>query len=62
MSEILINELRDGVIGRITMETPSMRDAEELVVEQLRIEAQLKLAAKEQEKKDRRARARKNRR
>ena len=62
MSEILINELRDGVIGRITMETPAMRDAEELVVEQLRIDAQLKLAAKEQEKKDRRARARKNRR
>ncbi|MBQ4844849.1 ribosome biogenesis GTPase YlqF [Pseudoalteromonas sp. MMG013] len=62
MSEILINELRDAVIGRITMETPEMREREEVVVAQLRAQAEAKKAAKEEEKKQRRARARKNRR
>jgi ribosome biogenesis GTPase A len=62
MSEILINELRDAVIGRITMETPEMREQEELIVAKLRAEAEAKKAAKEEEKKQRRARARKNRR
>ncbi|TMO61590.1 ribosome biogenesis GTPase YlqF [Pseudoalteromonas aurantia] len=62
MSEILINELRDAVIGRITMETPEMREREEVVVAELRAQAEAKKAAKEEEKKQRRARARKNRR
>ncbi|WP_125718459.1 ribosome biogenesis GTPase YlqF [Pseudoalteromonas rubra] len=62
MSEILINELRDAVIGRITMETPQMRDDEEEMVAQLRQAAEAKKAAKEEEKRQRRARARKNRR
>ncbi|RZM84883.1 ribosome biogenesis GTPase YlqF [Pseudoalteromonas rubra] len=62
MSEILINELRDAVIGRITMETPQMRDEEEEMVAQLRQAAEAKKAAKEEEKRQRRARARKNRR
>ncbi|QPB84940.1 ribosome biogenesis GTPase YlqF [Pseudoalteromonas rubra] len=62
MSEILINELRDAVIGRITMETPQMRDEEEEMVAQLRLAAEAKKAAKEEEKRQRRARARKNRR
>ena len=62
MSEILINELRDGIIGRITMETPQMREEEEVMVAGLRAAAEAKKAAKEEEKKQRRARARKNRR
>jgi len=62
MSEILINELRDAIIGRITMETPAMRDEEEIMVAELRAAAEAKKAAKEEEKKLRRARARKNRR
>ena len=62
MSEILINELRDGIIGRITMETPAMREEEEVMVAGLRAAAEAKKAAKEEEKKQRRARARKNRR
>jgi len=62
MSEILINELRDGIIGRITMETPAMREEEEIMVAGLRAAAEAKKAAKEEEKKQRRARARKNRR
>ncbi|WP_462164831.1 ribosome biogenesis GTPase YlqF [Pseudoalteromonas xiamenensis] len=61
-SEILINELRDAVIGRITMETPAMREEEEVMVQQQREEAEAKKAAKAEEKKMRLARARKNRR
>ncbi len=61
-SEILINELRDAVIGRITMETPEMREREEEMVMELRAAAEAKKAAKEEEKRQRRARARKNRR
>ena len=59
---VLINELRDGIIGRITMETPAMREEEEVMVAGLRAAAEAKKAAKEEEKKQRRARARKNRR
>jgi len=62
MSEILINELRDGIIGRITMETPQMREEEEVMVAGLRAAAEAKKQAKEEEKLQRRARARKNRR
>ena len=62
MSEILINELRDAVIGRISMETPEMREAEEVMVADLRAKAEAKKQAREDEKKARRARARKNRR
>ncbi|AXQ99412.1 ribosome biogenesis GTPase YlqF [Pseudoalteromonas piscicida] len=62
MSEILINELRDAVIGRITMETPEMRESEEEMVAELRAQAEAKKAAREDEKRQRRARARKNRR
>ena len=38
-AEILINELRDAVIGRITMETPQMREREEQMVAELRAAA-----------------------
>ena len=62
MSEILINELRDAVIGRISMETPEMREEEEIMVAELRAQAEAKKQAREEEKKQRRARARKNRR
>ncbi|WP_105253886.1 ribosome biogenesis GTPase YlqF [Pseudoalteromonas sp. T1lg75] len=61
-SEILINELRDAVLGRVSMETPEMREREELMVAELRAAAEAKKAAKEEEKRQRRARARKNRR
>ncbi|WP_108652876.1 ribosome biogenesis GTPase YlqF [Dongshaea marina] len=62
MSELLINELRDGSLGAITLETPEMREQEELVVAEVRAAAEAKKEAKKQEKLDRRARARKNRR
>ncbi|KZN40666.1 ribosome biogenesis GTPase YlqF [Pseudoalteromonas luteoviolacea] len=62
MSEILINELRDAILGRVTMETPQMREDEEQMVAELRAAAEAKKAAREEEKRQRRARARKNRR
>ncbi len=62
MSEILINELRDAIIGRITMETPEMREHEETIVAEIRAKKAAKEAAKADEKLKRRARARKNRR
>ncbi|MCF2859712.1 ribosome biogenesis GTPase YlqF [Pseudoalteromonas sp. SMS1] len=62
MSEILINELRDAILGRVTMETPQMREDEELMVAEIRAAAEAKKAAREEEKRQRRARARKNRR
>ncbi|KZN44264.1 ribosome biogenesis GTPase YlqF [Pseudoalteromonas luteoviolacea] len=62
MSEILINELRDAILGRVTMETPQMREDEEQMVAEIRAAAEAKNAAREEEKRQRRARARKNRR
>ncbi|MBQ4813895.1 ribosome biogenesis GTPase YlqF [Pseudoalteromonas luteoviolacea] len=62
MSEILINELRDAILGRVTMETPQMREDEEQMVAEIRAAAEAKKAAREEEKRQRRARARKNRR
>ncbi|WP_261863357.1 hypothetical protein [Psychrobacter sp. JCM 18900] len=47
MSEILINELRSAKIGRITLETPAMTEAEEIVV------AEQRLAAEEKKKSER---------
>ncbi|PNK60565.1 ribosome biogenesis GTPase YlqF [Psychrobacter sp. FDAARGOS_221] len=61
MSEILINELRSGTLGRITLETPAMREEEDKLVEQLRAQAEEKRLAKIEEKKLRKRRARKNR-
>ncbi|WP_201544348.1 ribosome biogenesis GTPase YlqF [Psychrobacter sp. H7-1] len=61
MSEILINELRSGQLGRITLETPAMRIEEDKLVEQLRAEAEERRLAKIEEKKLRKKRARKNR-
>ncbi|MBO1530714.1 ribosome biogenesis GTPase YlqF [Psychrobacter sp. F1192] len=61
MSEILINELRSGTLGRITLETPKMREKELLLVEELRAQAEAKKQAREEEKKLRKKRARKNR-
>lgn len=61
MSEILINELRSGTLGRISMETPDMREAEEAVVAEQRIALEEKKVAKEEEKRLRRLRTRKNR-
>ncbi len=61
MSEILINELRSGTLGRISMETPEMREAEEAVVAEQRLAAEEKKTAKEEEKRLRRLKTRKNR-
>ena len=61
MGEILVNELRSGVLGQITLETPAMREKEEIMVEGLRAEAAAKKEAKLEEKRLRRLRARKNR-
>lgn len=59
VSALLINELRAGTLGRITLETPAMTEKEE--AEAREAEARLK-AEKEQKKLERRQRARKNRR
>lgn len=61
MSEILINELRSGTLGRITLETPEMMAAEEKVVAEQRLAAEAKKEAKLEEKRMRKKRARKNR-
>ncbi|TXD96136.1 ribosome biogenesis GTPase YlqF [Psychrobacter frigidicola] len=61
MSEILVNELRSGTIGRISLETPTMREAEEAVVAEQRIALEEKKLAKEEEKRLRRLKTRKNR-
>ena len=61
MSEILINELRSAKLGRITLETPAMSEAEELVVAEQRLAAEEKRIAKEEEKRLRRLKTRKNR-
>lgn len=61
MSEILINELRDGTLGRISLETPEMREAEEAVVAEQRIALEEKKKAREEEKRLRRLKTRKNR-
>ena len=61
MSEILINELRSGKLGDITLETPTMTEVEELVVAEQRIAAEEKRIAKEEEKRLRRLKTRKNR-
>jgi len=61
MSEILINELRSGQLGRITLETPAMREEEDKLVEALRAQAEEKRLARIEEKKLRKRRARKNR-
>ena len=61
MSEILINELRSAKLGRITLETPAMSEAEELIVAEQRLAAEEKRIAKEEEKRLRRLKTRKNR-
>ena len=61
MSEILINELRSGKLGNITLETPEMTEAEEIVVAEQRVAAEEKRIAKEEEKRLRRLKTRKNR-
>ena len=61
MSEILVNELRSGTIGRISLETPTMREAEEAVVAEQRIAIEEKKKAREEEKRLRRLKTRKNR-
>ncbi|WP_169393306.1 MULTISPECIES: ribosome biogenesis GTPase YlqF [Psychrobacter] len=61
MSEILVNELRAGQIGNITLETPAMREAEEIEVAQLRLAAEEKKKSKEEEKRLRRLKTKKNR-
>ena len=61
MSEILINELRSAKLGRITLETPAMTEAEELIVAEQRLAAEEKRIAKEEEKRLRRLKTRKNR-
>lgn len=61
MSEILVNELRSGTLGRITLETPKMREVELVLVEEIRTQAEAKKEAKLEEKRLRKKRARKNR-
>lgn len=61
MAEMLINELRSGTLGRITLETPAMRDEEYKLVEELRAQAEEKRLARIEEKKLRKRRAKKNR-
>lgn len=61
MSEILVNELRSGTLGRISLETPDMRETEELMVTEQRILAEAKKEAKLEEKRLRRLKTRKNR-
>ena len=61
MSEILVNELRSGTLGRITLETPEMMAVEEDVVAEQRLAAEAKKEAKLEEKRLRKKRARKNR-
>ena len=61
MSEILVNELRSGQLGRITLETPEMRVEEDTLVEALRAQAEEKRLARIEEKKLRKKRTRKNR-
>ncbi len=61
MSEILVNELRSGTLGRITLETPKMREVELLLVDEIRAQAEAKKEAKLEEKRLRKKRARKNR-
>ncbi len=61
MSEILVNELRSGMIGRISLETPEMREAEEAVVAEQRLADAERKKAKLEEKHQRKLRARKNR-
>lgn len=61
MYEMLINELRSGKIGRISLETPAMQVVEMAFVEELRKKAEEKKQAKLEEKRLRKLRARKNR-
>lgn len=61
MYEMLINELRSGKIGRISLETPAMQEEEQLLVAELRRQAEAKKQAKLEQKRLRKLRARKNR-
>lgn len=54
-SEILLNELRSGMLGQVTYETPEMVQAEEIKMEEVR-------AQKEAEKADKAAKRKKRRR
>ena len=47
-SEILLNELRDGTLGRLTLETPEMVDKEQII---LAADKAAKQAAKDARKK-----------
>lgn len=61
MYELLINELRSGIIGRVSLETPKMREAELVLVAEIRRKAEEKKQAKLEQKRLRKLRARKNR-
>lgn len=61
MYELFINELRSGKLGRISLETPSMQDKEQQLVDELKRQAELKKQAKLEQKRLRKLRARKNR-
>lgn len=47
VSEIILNELRDGTLGRLTMETPEMVEKEQIILAK---EKEAKKAAKEARK------------
>ena len=59
---IFLTELRSGKIGRITFETPQMREQELIIVEQARAEKAEKKALRLEEHKKKKSRTRKNRR
>ena len=61
MADVLINELRDGTLGRITLETPDMKTSEDKLVNELRAKAEAKKQARIEAKKERKLRARRNR-
>ena len=61
MADVLINELRDGTLGRITLETPDMKTGEDKLVNELQAKAEAKKQARIEAKKERKLRARRNR-
>lgn len=61
MYSVLINELRSSQIGRVSLETPTMKEAEEVYVQKLRDLAEAKKQEKLEKKRLRKLNARKNR-
>lgn len=62
IGKIFLTELRAGQIGRITLETPAMREQELIKVEEKRAAKEAKKKAREEAKQAKRAKTKKNRR